>query len=160
MKNELGVTLVELMIVIVIVAITLTIGVPGFQDMIAKNRSTSQAMSFISSLNLARSEAVKRGAIVKISASDGTDWENGWQVWVDLNADTNVDADELLNESAGLTGGNTLAEAGGATELDYLSSGRVANTVTFNLTSSSGDASHDRTIVILPTGRINVTGEI
>lgn len=154
-----GVTLIELMIVIAIVAITLTIGVPGMQNMIANNRSSSQAVIFVASLNLARSEAVKRGRTVNITAAAGN-WVNGWNVWVDLDGDVSMDADEVLQTSVGLTGGNTLAEAGGATTLTYTSTGRIANDVTFTLTSSSGVANHDRTVEILTTGRVRVTGAV
>ncbi|HID81765.1 MAG TPA: prepilin-type N-terminal cleavage/methylation domain-containing protein [Chromatiales bacterium] len=158
MNKEIGVTLVELMVVIAIVAITLTIGVPSMRNMIANNRSSSQAINFVASLNLARSEAVKRGSTVSMAATDGANWENGWQIWDDQNGDGNVDAGEtILQTSAGLTGGNTLA-AGGVTSLTYTSTGRIAAVATFTLDSASG-AGYDRTIEIQPTGRVHVFGE-
>lgn len=159
MKKMAGITLIELMVVISVVGITLAFGVPSMQNMIANNRSSSQSVIFVASLNLARSEAVKRGSTVFITATSGN-WANGWNVWVDDNGNAAMDADEVLQTSVGLTGGNTMAETGGATELAYTSTGRITNTVTFDLTSASGNAAHDRRVTILPTGRVNVSGEI
>ena len=159
MKKMAGVTLIELIVVVSIVAITLTIGVPSMQNMIANNRSSSQAVIFVASLNLARSEAVKRGSTVFITATSGN-WANGWNVWVDDNGNAAMDADEVLQTSVGLTGGNTMAETGGATELAYTATGRITNAVAFIITSASGNVNHNRTVQIQPTGRVHVFGEI
>jgi type IV fimbrial biogenesis protein FimT len=56
----------------------------------------------LTALNFARSEAVKRGAIVSLCPSadqascGGTDWSGGWIAFVNPNGDATVDAGEVI----------------------------------------------------------------
>ena len=56
-----GFTLVELMITLAIAGILVAVGIPSFNSTISSNRLTSYANELVTALNLARSEAVKRG---------------------------------------------------------------------------------------------------
>lgn len=95
MKRYKGFTLIELVVTIAIAAIVLTIGVPSFQSVILNNRLITQTNDLVTSLNLARSEAVKNGVRTVIcQSSDGTSctgdkagWGKGWIVFSDLNTD-------------------------------------------------------------------------
>ncbi len=88
-----GFTLVELMITLAIAAIVITIGVPSFRQTINNNRLTTVANSFIASINLARSEAIKRNSRVVVCGSSngkectGSGYQSGWIVFVDNNND-------------------------------------------------------------------------
>jgi type IV fimbrial biogenesis protein FimT len=64
-----GVTLVELLVTIAVVAILLTLGVGGFRTLIANTKMTNAANSLIGHLHFARSEAVKRNLRVKVCPS-------------------------------------------------------------------------------------------
>ena len=77
----------ELMVTIAIAAILIGIAIPSFTSTIASNRLTTSANELVTALNLARSEAVKRGQQVVVSKT-GTNWENGWQVFVDIDRST------------------------------------------------------------------------
>ena len=59
--NEMGFTLVELIVTMAIAAIILTQAVPSFSTMISNNRLTTQTNDLVADINLARSEAIKRG---------------------------------------------------------------------------------------------------
>lgn len=94
MDKEPGFTLVELLIAIVVVTILLASGVPAFKDFIKNNRVTSQTNGHVSVIQLARSEALKRGTNMVVCASDdqatpkctGKDtWADGWILFSDLN---------------------------------------------------------------------------
>ena len=84
MDKEPGFTLVELLITIVVVTILLAAGVPAFQSFIKNNRVTAQTNGLISAIQLARSEALKRGANSGVRQNDqarctGKDtWTDGW----------------------------------------------------------------------------------
>jgi type IV fimbrial biogenesis protein FimT len=69
--SRAGFTLVELLVVLAILAILATIGLPSFQRLVADYRVASQANSVQGLLQFARTEAIKRtnGVIV---CSDGT----------------------------------------------------------------------------------------
>lgn len=119
MKEENGFTLIELIFTITIAAILLAVGVPSFQEMLSNNRAVAQANMFISSLNLARSEAVSRGLRVSLcpstnqtSCTGGTNWANGWIVFVDTAAsdiatpvvDSVLRVNEALPNNSSFTG--------------------------------------------------------
>lgn len=71
-----GVTLIELMVVVAIVAIALSIGLPNFSTWMQNQRIRTATESVLSGMQLARSEAVRRNTTVVFDlAADG-----GWNV--------------------------------------------------------------------------------
>lgn len=118
MKN--GFTIIELMLTILIVSIVAAFGVPGFQETIRNNRLASQTNSLLGTLNFARSEAAKLGnTTVTICGSSNqtacntSNWESGWIIFRDTDADGAVDTGEqILRVQEALTGGNTLRTSG------------------------------------------------
>lgn len=108
MKHSNGFTLIELIVTLAIAALVLSVGVPGFRGIIMDNRLVSDANQFVTSVNMARSAAVKyqRNATVCASTtfddpvpvcSASTDWSTGWIVWVDKDRDAATDADEIVS---------------------------------------------------------------
>lgn len=104
MRKESGFTLIELMITIVVLAVALALGIPSFQGFIKNNRLAGQANDLVIAIQLARSEAVKRGSGAVICASDdqatcsGNDnWSTGWIVYSDIGQDGNLDLDVNLD---------------------------------------------------------------
>ncbi len=90
---QAGFTLVELMVTVSIAAILLTIGVPSMVDLIRDARLASQSDLLASTLNLARTEAIKQRTNIKVcpSATPSSDtstacdagagaWATGWIV--------------------------------------------------------------------------------
>lgn len=97
MKKQSGFTIVELVIVITIMAILVAIAIPSFQQLMMTNRLASATNDLMGSLNLARSEAIRRGAWVNVGAA-GANWKGGWRVYVDANRNGafNAGVDEEL----------------------------------------------------------------
>jgi len=85
-----GFTLIELLMVVAIAGIILSIGVPAFQSMVTNNRLTTLANSMVGALNIARSEAIKKNQLLVVRKT-GTDWKDGWQVFVDANNNQTFD---------------------------------------------------------------------
>ena len=67
-RYHAGVTLVELMIVVVIAAILASIAAPSFISMIRDMRLSSASSQLFADLNIAKSEAIKRNARVLVCA--------------------------------------------------------------------------------------------
>ncbi len=74
-----GFTLPELMVVVTVLGVLLSIGVPSFQSIIIGQRLKNASFEVYSALVLARSEAISRNAAVTITPTAG-DWTNGWTV--------------------------------------------------------------------------------
>ena len=74
-----GFTLVELVTVLTIVAILAAIAMPNLAVMMAGQRMRATGTDLVSSLLLARSEAIKRNADVEIAPQTAGDWTSGWR---------------------------------------------------------------------------------
>ncbi|WP_371364796.1 GspH/FimT family pseudopilin [Pseudomonas sp. QL9] len=96
-----GVSLVELLVCLALLAILLSTAAPSFSDLLARQRTETAAHSLRSALNLARETAVMTGQVVSIAAIDG-DWSAGWRVFHDRNNDGMRQDDEhpLANQAA------------------------------------------------------------
>ena len=162
MKKSTGFTLIELMVALTVFAITVTVAIPNLREFIQNNRLISQTNDVISTLQLARSEAVKRKQTISIcGSSDGatcntTSWEQGWIVFVDVDGDRVIDAgvDELLRVGESLKGANTLRSISftSATSIQYNSRGAIDSTGSFKICDTRG-ATIARAININITGR-------
>lgn len=67
-----GFTLIELMIVIALIAVIASFAVPQFGRMIESNRVISTTNSIVGLINFSRSEAIRRGERVTVTAQNDT----------------------------------------------------------------------------------------
>jgi type IV fimbrial biogenesis protein FimT len=71
MKQSLrGFTLIEMMVTIAVMAILLSLAVPSFRESALTSQLRSASTDLLSAANLARSESVKRRAIVTLCVSN------------------------------------------------------------------------------------------
>jgi type IV fimbrial biogenesis protein FimT len=171
-RHDTGFTLLELIVALAIGAILVTMAVPSFTTTIQNNRLTAQTNDFVSTLNLARSEAIKRGTRITVCKSADasscdtgtTGWEQGWIVFVDSDADQVRDAGEtILQTYASLDSGNTLIGDSTTNVKNYVSY-RASGKTTFPtnggeveliLCDERNDTSVAKGISISPTGRVS-----
>jgi type IV fimbrial biogenesis protein FimT len=105
-----GVTLLELMTALAIAGIVAALGVPGLGAWLADQQVQDRADALLHALDLARSEAIKRGERVDVCPGDGhcsagaMPWEGGWIVVPDAvrGSDANVVA-HAVQAPAGIT---------------------------------------------------------
>lgn len=88
MQRLRGFTLIELMITIVVLAILVALAAPSFRNMILNQQSEAIGEDLVTTFQVARSEAIKRGGFVTVCPSDdgascGGSWGNGLLVIVD-----------------------------------------------------------------------------
>lgn len=90
-----GFTLIELMITLVVVIILAAIAAPSFNAMIRENRLTTQANNLLGTLQLAKSEAIRRGVQVTMIPESNTPgvWHQGWRVFTDWNRNETFNGD-------------------------------------------------------------------
>lgn len=131
MNQQAGFTLIELVMVIVIAAILMAVGVPSFQTITTNNRIATDTNQLVSSLTLARSEAIKRGTPVSVcKTADGQacvttgDWDQGWLVRVD-------NPNEVLRVFEVTSDNSTVSS--NANSITFTALGAIANPVSFDL---------------------------
>lgn len=169
MKNsEIGLTAIELLIVLAIAGILLAVSLPGFQATVERITTSSQAKTLLSALNYARSEAIRRRTVVTIcGSSNGADcnagaWSTGWIVFVDNNGDANGAAgsvdpvDVVLRVYTEMAGNSSLSYP--SAMLQYDSQGFGLNIPTtplqrFLICPGSGIGEHAQAIDMSITGR-------
>jgi len=171
MERENGFTLIELLITIVVVSILLATGVPSVIQMVKNNRVTTQANKLVTTIQLARNEAVKRETRTTICAANAnlddcsstTSWTNGWIVFSnldgDMTADTGTDAcleteDCLMRASDGVIN-STLT--GDNTAIHFMPTGYTDNgPVTFTLKVDDCEHQQQRSIIVTLQGHTSI----
>jgi type IV fimbrial biogenesis protein FimT len=163
-KSQAGFSLVELMIVVMIVAVISVLGGPVMSDTVKNNRLRAQADRILTTLNLTRSEAVKRNQPVSVCrSSNGTsctgNWADGWIVFTNADADNTVDAgvDQVIRVYEGLNAGYTLGGTLNANSLTYFSDGSYAGGAgTINICSADAIPSQGWALMLNTVGRPRV----
>ncbi|MDG1308351.1 MAG: GspH/FimT family pseudopilin [Porticoccaceae bacterium] len=158
-----GFTLIELLITLSILAVLLGIGMPSLVSFINNNQMTSQANDLVYSVHMARSEAIKRGAKVRVATINGS-WNNGWTVQADTNNDGDyLDVADNLMQWDPLTGGSTMAmvatNAPSNLFVPFNSRGAVVPgnaSFVFTLIPDDCDLIESRIVSIQSTGRSDV----
>ncbi|HLR18075.1 MAG TPA: GspH/FimT family pseudopilin [Alcanivoracaceae bacterium] len=96
MKKTLqqGVTLIELMVAVVVLAIIVSMALPSYQQLVAKSGVRSTGQSLLAALNEARVQAISQQRAITLQTSNATDnkkcsgktgWDNGWHIEGSLN---------------------------------------------------------------------------
>lgn len=72
--SQLGVTLIELMITLAVLAILVVLALPGYTRWIQNSQIRTASDAILNGLQLARAEAVQRNANVVFAFTSGTGW--------------------------------------------------------------------------------------
>jgi len=168
MKQSLGFTLFELLVVMLIVGIFAAIGIPSFQYVTSSNRIATELNNLVGDIQFARTEAVKEGLPVTVCVStDGatcsttsTNWNKGWIVFADSNGNHTVDNGEpVLRKQAAFSADTFVADNnfGWAT---YNRNGFAAtgttSTVTVTLHAPNNTSQWTRCLAVSPVGMLAV----
>jgi type IV fimbrial biogenesis protein FimT len=180
MKHKRGFTLIELIVAVSILSILMGVAAPSLRDLFMNAAITGQANDLLSSLAVARSEAIKRGVRAGVCTSTtgtsctNSQWDQGWLVFIDADNDGNIDAGtQPLRTQGAIEAQNTFTSTGHGTNggggryIEYSPSGTLIGTlanVTFTLcdsrtTATVGAAAANlkgRRISISSTGRARV----
>ena len=167
MKNRAqGMTLIELLTAMLVLAILMGIAVPSFREFSSNNRTVAATNELVTALNLARSEALRRATttVVCASADQATcsgalNWTTGWIAFVDRNNNGNVDADELLQAWSGAGGGLVANADQDRASYNAMGMAQLAGDITFRVGSPACTGLHVGQTIISTIGSVRSTKE-
>ena len=166
-----GLTLIELLVTLVVLSITLTVGAPALLRLVQGNQLRAEATRLVSALNLARSEAILRNSPVSLCPGDAAPdtvtscdgvFAEGWIIFSNPGRDARMDApaDELIRSFAAIPGGYSLSNRSGTrpfTEtITYLPDGSSRRNRTLLLCAPVGTTLKGIGIVLNRVGRARI----
>lgn len=162
-----GFTLQELLVSLCISS-TVTVGGAGAWGLVQENAKTVAANELVAHLALARSEAVKRRARVRIcptadqrtcldAGARYTAWQEGWLVYADENRNGKPEAEEILRVYSGTHKSISIRTSQAREQVTYQPSGSSGGSnVTFAICDARGDK-YARYVTINNSGRARVS---
>lgn len=141
--KQAGVTLIELVTTLAVISILVVLGVPQLQSTTANSRLTTAINTLTGDLSYARTEAIKRGETIKVTATND-DWADGWTIALDGDSTT-------LRISPALIAGAAI-NSNNINKVQFSADGRSTAAVTFSLCDDRTGA-FGKTISLTTTGQ-------
>lgn len=173
-RSQYGMSMVELLTVVALVALLLGIGLPSFRYVTNSNRVSSEVNALLSDMQFARSEAIKEGQMVTVCPStnqtqcapNSTTWQTGWIVFSDINGNqqvANPAANYILRRQSAFTSAqDTFVSDNGLSFASFNREGfatsfpvTAAGYVTITLHSTPNSSQWTRCLQIFFTGMMN-----
>jgi type IV fimbrial biogenesis protein FimT len=127
-----------MLIVLAVIGILATVALPSFKSLTQSQQVKNAGFELYASLNLARSEAIKRNSDVTVSPASAGNWQSGWTV--SASGVPSLD-------SQGAIAGVVISEA--PASVTYTGSGRVTSTSPlFQIDVSTTPTEHVRCLKI------------
>lgn len=181
-KAQIGVTLMELIIWILIISTLSMLAIPTYGDMVIVNRVNSVTSELHGALLYTRSEAIKRGGNVVIcrssttlsenptcdqgGAGNGAGWGDGWLIFHDLDRNKKFSSGDVVLRMQGrlFNDGNegAIIPTPAHNQLTFNATGQTfGNYMRFNIRRPRTDqeVSHDRFLCLASGGRARVSRE-
>lgn len=163
-KPQSGITALELLVTMAVIAVLLTTGVPAVKNYSWNLRLRSAMDSLHTDLNLARGRAIGDNIQTVICAANNpqdcsgtSSWQNGWIVFTDINGDRRRQAIEPLLKHAGATELLYIASSRSRSSLRFYPNGSAPGTNTSIVFCDTRGAVHAGKISVSNSGRIRQT---
>ena len=163
-KDYRGLTLIELMITVAIVAILLGVALPSFNQYITKSKITQQTWAFRDALSFARQMAIKQGDVVTVCMVDGTNAcikENGSRVAIfrDTNKNRVFDSDELIYRLQKVDALKIKLSASGRDYVRFKANGGSKESGNFQICSKNSKYAYARRAIVFRSGRVRLSSD-
>lgn len=166
-----GLTLIELLAALLVLAVTVTVTAPGLQRLIQDGRSRTETSRLLDALNLARSEAINRNIPVSLCPSTvartglpvcAGDYADGWMVFTNPDRDGEFSAsrDEIIRAFGAVPQGYSLTNRAGTRAfqelITYLPDGSSRRSLTLLLCPPAARQVQSMSVVLNTVGRARV----
>jgi len=158
-KNKAGLSLVELVISLTVLAVLLILTIPSFKDLLMNDRVAALKSEFNNALNYARNSALSRNVTVAVcpfsavgSAACGGNWQAGFIVVSDPGGTSTL----LLSRQTGPNDpviSSSPVNGVSATSVIFDTRGLATTEANFKVCDSRG-AAFARSLEVLPTGLV------
>lgn len=169
-NSQCGLTLVELIIALAVLAVIVMLAVPAFARLQGNYQLSSTAHRLAAAINLARAEALTRRLPVSLCPVDGPagavcsgDYSRGWVVFTNAARDRVLDAgqDEIIRLAVGLppgyTASNRLGSLPATNLITYNADGSARRNQTLLFCAPPAARSEPYSIVLNLAGRVRVS---
>ncbi len=163
MRSHHGMTIIEMLISLSIIAILLTVVAPSVQSILKSNKVTADVNNLSALARQARFTAINERADVVLcpttnySSCSGS-WSNAKMVFIDNNGNGNRDTDERLIASADpLSQSNRISGVSGS--LMFYDNGGIDKNAEIVICPSGGDAKSASAILMSMYGRITTASD-
>ncbi len=148
-------TLIELMVGLVIILIGMTVAIPSFRGMIARNNVITNVNDFVVAVSFARNEASRRSGTVTLQANLGGGGGNEFGLGYCVTAGNPGNCATPIRVFTALPQGMALDSENALTAIVFDSLGGLATpaTLTFDLCHPQVDG---RRVIISPIGRAKI----
>ncbi|WP_018881458.1 GspH/FimT family pseudopilin [Thioalkalivibrio sp. ALE30] len=166
MRNCKGITAIELMVALGVLAILATLAAPAFSEMLERQRIIGATNSLLNAMHLARSEALKRNQRVTLCpSSDGEtcradgNWAYGWIWFADPTHSGERSDEDLLIGYEGAELQDMLSITGNNPVRDYVSyvargtTQRTNGALQMGSFTVCGNAQEGRRVIVSSIGR-------
>ncbi|WP_194842587.1 GspH/FimT family pseudopilin [Endozoicomonas sp. OPT23] len=156
-----GFSLIEVMIVLVLMSILASMSTT-LGSLLDRFKLDSGSQAAVGSINLTRSEAIKRGSLVSICRSStgldcdstSTDWSTGWTVFTNPNDNDSIDAgEEVIRYHNGISSTLRMTWTSGNT-LTFNPRGRPVSSGSFVVCLNGRTGTDLRTVAVSGTGTV------
>lgn len=160
-QHQTGITALELMVTMTVVAILLTVGVPAFKNYSWNLRMKTAMDSLRTDMNLARGHAISHNIQTIICPATSSDdcsgnsaWQHGWIVFTDLNGDRSKQDGEPLRKHSGPVEMVDISSSQSRNNLRFYPNGSAPGSNLSILFCDQRGAGHAAIIAVSNTGRI------
>ncbi len=151
-------TLIELMVSIVVLALMVSVAVPTMTQLFERKSVTEVGKFFERSIKLARTEAINRNAVIRVQpTSASSNWSQGWSLeYTKLDDDGVTTTNEVIRTFPALAGDPSFSSVvfDGTTVFEILPNGQARTLGTFVLSYPDNCSAGVITYTVLLSGTL------